>query len=84
MALQKLEPDRERVEAIAYRMKEIIETTWSRDPSLNERERIEYNGLVEELTGMGLHASYDIRVDPISFKVKAEVTVLIPKNITIH
>ena len=87
MALSKLEPDKERVEEIAQRMKEIIETTWLRDPVLNDVEATEFNRLKKELEEMGLFVNWETRLvvdDPSNPKLEAEINVLIPKNTTMH
>ncbi len=87
MALSKLEPDEERVEVIARRMKEIIETTWLRDPKFNDAEVKEFKALRKEIEEMGMHMSYETRLnldDPSDPKLEADVTIWIPKNTTIQ
>ena len=87
MALSKLELDEERVEQIAGRMKEVMETTWLRDRSLNDAEAKEFKALRAEIEGMGLHVSWKVRInitDLSNPKVEAEIDVWIPKNTTIQ
>ncbi len=87
MALSKLEPDKERVMNIALRMREIIETTWLRDPVLNEVEGEEFKRLEKEIQNMGLCVSWETRLNldnPSSPKLEADINVLIPKNTTMH
>ncbi len=89
MALSKISPDPERVEKAAARMKEIIETTWLRDPNLNDDVAVEFNGLKSELEGMGLTVTWHTsllfdKASPLETKVEADVDVWIPKNTTIH
>ena len=87
MALSELEPDVNRVEIAALRMKEIIETTWLRDPVLNEVEIVEFNRLKAEIENMGLYVNWKVRfkIDDLGDpKIEADVNVLIPKNTTIH
>lgn len=87
MALSKLEPDEERVEEIAQRMKDIIETTWLRDPSLNDAEATEFKALRKEIDEMGMHMSHETKLnldDPSNPKLEADVTIWIPKNTTIQ
>lgn len=87
MALSKLEPDAKRVEVIAQRMKEIIETTWLRDPKLNDESEKEYRELKNEIEAMGMQVSHETALnlnDASNLKLEAEITVWIPKNITIH
>ncbi len=87
MALSKLEPDKERVEKIARRMKNIIETTWLRDPSLNNETSTEFKALRKEIEDMGMHVSYEtklILIDPSNPRLEAEITIWIPKNTTIQ
>lgn len=87
MALLKIEPDEERVEEIATRMKEIIETTWARDPRLNDAEAEEFRALKKEIEAMGLHVTWKASVgmdDASNPKVEAEIEVWIPKITTIQ
>ena len=87
MALSKLEPDKERVEKITQRMKEIIETTWLRDPNLNDAEVAEFQALKNEIEDMGMHVEHKAQLnlaDLSNPKLKAEITVWIPKNTTIQ
>lgn len=89
MALLKLSPDHERVEEAAARMKEIIETTWLRDPCLNDDVAVEFSGLKAELEGMGLTVTWKTSIlfdetSPSGVKLQAEVDVWIPKNTTIQ
>lgn len=87
MALSKLEPDKERVEEIVRRMKEIIETTWLKDPKLNDETNKELNTLRTEISGMGLYVNYETRLDVDDIfnpKLKVEINVWIPRNTTIH
>ncbi|OGM99190.1 MAG: hypothetical protein A2915_00240 [Candidatus Yanofskybacteria bacterium RIFCSPLOWO2_01_FULL_41_34] len=87
MALSELEPDVNRVEIAALRMKEIIETTWLRDPVLNEVEIVEFNRLKAEIENVGLYVNWEVRFkidDSGDPKIEADVNVLIPKNTTIH
>ncbi len=87
MALSKLEPDAERVEEIARRMKEIIETTWLRDPNLNDESAAEFQALREELGNMGLHVTHQASMslaDPSNPRIEAEINIWIPKNTTIQ
>ncbi len=87
MALSKLEPDAERVEEIALRMKEIIETTWLRDPGLNNETAAEYKALKKEIEDMGMHVSRETKLnfaDLSNPKIEADITVWIPKNTMIH
>lgn len=85
MALSKLEPDKERVKIAARRMKQIIETTWLRDPVLNNAEAAEFKRLKTEIESMGLFVDWETRInsnDPSSPKLEADVNVLIPKKMT--
>ena len=87
MALSKLELNAERVEEIAQQMKEIIETTWLRDPKLNSETVKEFQELKEKIENMGLYVTWETRLnlnDPSNPKLEAEVNVLIPKNTTIQ
>ncbi|OGN01066.1 MAG: hypothetical protein A3I26_02335 [Candidatus Yanofskybacteria bacterium RIFCSPLOWO2_02_FULL_43_10] len=87
MALSKLEPDKDRVEEIAQRMKEIIETTWLRDPNLNKETAEEYQLLRKEIEDMGMHVEHETKLnleDSSGPKLEAEITIWIPKNITIQ
>lgn len=87
MALSKLEPNEERVEEIAERMKEIIETTWLRDPKLNDESAAEYLALKKEIEDMGMYVSQKTQLnidDPSNPKLEAEIDVWIPKNTTIQ
>lgn len=87
MALSKLEPDEERVEKVSRRMKEIIETTWLRDPKLNDAEAEEFKLLHKEIEDMGLHVTWKTQLNldnPTSPKLEAEINVWIPKNTTIQ
>lgn len=82
MALSKLEPDTQRVQEIAQRMKEIIEKTWLRDPNLNNKEAAEYQALKNEIEAMGMHVSLETKLsleDPLNPKVEADITIWIPK-----
>ena len=89
MALSKLSPDPERVEEVSAMMKEIIETTWLRDPNLNNDTAVEFNRLKEELEGMGLTVTWHTNLlfdekSPSGVKLQADVDVWIPKNTTVH
>jgi len=90
MALSKLELNRERVEEIAGRMKEIIETTWLRNPKLNSESTKEYQALQKEIEDMGLYVSYKINkikmnlADLSNPKIEADITTWIPKITTIQ
>jgi len=87
MALSKLEFDAERVEQIADRIKEIIETTWLQNPNLNNETAAEYQLLQKEIEDMGMHVSHETKLnldDPSNPKLKAEITIWIPKNTTIQ
>ena len=87
MALSKLELNRERVEEIAGRMKEIIETTWLRNPKLNSESTKEYQALQKEIEDMGLYVSYKIKMnlaDLSNPKIEADITTWIPKITTIQ
>lgn len=87
MALSKLEPDEERVEEIAQRIKEIIETTWLRDPKLNDAEAAEFRALRTEIENMGMHVGHETRLnlnDLSTPKLEADITIWIPKNTTIQ
>ncbi len=87
MALSKLEPDAERVEVVVTRMKELIETTWLRDPSLNNETAKEFQSLKKEVEDMGLHVTWETNLslkDPSNPKLEAEVTAWVPKNTTIQ
>lgn len=89
MALSKISPDPERVEELSARMKEIIETTWLRDPNLNDNEATEFNRLKAELENMGLtvmwntHLLFD-KTSPLGIKLQADVNVWIPRYSTIQ
>ena len=72
---------------MALRMKEIIETTWYRDQVLNEVETIEFKRLKREIENMGLFVSWETRLnlgDPKNIKIDADVTILIPRNMTLN
>ena len=87
MALSKLELNEERVEEIAQRMKDIIETTWLRDPNLNDAEVAEFRALRREIENMGMHVNYKTNLnldDPSNPNVEADIIVWIPKNTTIQ
>jgi len=89
VALSKISPDPERVEKAAARMKEIIETTWLKDPNLNDDVAVEFNRLKGELEGMGLTVTWNTNLlfdeaSPLGMKIKADVDVWIPKSTTIH
>ena len=87
MALSKLELNRERVEEIAGRMKEIIETTWLRNPKLNSESTKEYQALQKEIEDMGLCVSFrtQLNLDDLSNpKPEATITIWIPRNTTIQ
>ena len=87
MALSKLEPDVEMVQEMAHRMKEIIETTWLRDPKLNDESAKEFKALKKEIEDMGLYVTWEtkLNLDELSNpKLEAEINVLIPKNTIIH
>ena len=87
MALSKLELNEERVEEIAQRMKDIIETTWLRDQNLNDAEVAEFRALRREIENMGMHVNYKTNLnldDPSNPKVEADIIVWIPKNTTIQ
>ena len=87
MALSKLEPVEERVEEIVRRMKEIIETTWLRDPKLNDATAEEFEALRKEIEDMGLHVSHETKLNlnnPANPRLEADINVWIPKNITIQ
>lgn len=89
MALSKISPDPEKVEEAAARLKEIIETTWLRDPKLNDDVVVEFNRLKEELEGMGLTVTWNTNLlfdgaSPSGVKLQADVDVWIPKSTTIH
>ena len=84
MALSKLKPDIERVKLIVLRMKEIMETTWLRNPSLNNTETQEFNGLKKELENMGLSLTWEAKLDPLKRKLTVDICLWIPKNTTVH
>lgn len=87
MALSKIEPDAERVEEIVLRMKEIIETTWLKDPKLNDDTAVELQALRKEIEDMGLYVNWETRLDlkdPSNPKLNAEINVWIPKNTTVQ
>ncbi len=87
MALSKLELNAERVEEIAQQMKEIIETTWLRDPKLNSETVKEFQELKKKIENMGLCVAWKTRLNlnnPSNPKLEAEINVLIPKNTTIQ
>ncbi len=87
MALSKLEPDEERVQKLAERLKEIIETTWLKDPKLNDGPIKEFKAIKKEIEDMGLYVSWTTRInldDPSNPKLEADITVWIPQNTTIH
>ncbi len=87
MALSKLEPNEERIEEIAERMKEIIETTWLRDPKLNDESAKEYLALKKEIEDMGLYVGHETKLniaDLSNPKIEADITVWVPKNTTIQ
>lgn len=89
MALSKLEPDAEKVEEVVERMREIIETTWLRDPKLNKSEREEFAELKKEIEDMGLTVTWKTdlvldRVSPQGYRLEVEVSVWKPKNTTLH
>lgn len=87
MALSTLNPDPEKVAKNANRMKEIIETTWLRNPVLNDPEEREFQRLKKEIEDMGLwvtwETSFSLDVSG-NFKLCAKIDVLIPKNTTLH
>lgn len=89
MVLSKLSPDPDKVEELATRMKEIIETTWLRDPGLNKDSAAEFQNIKMEIEEMGLTVRWETQLvfdqsSPLGFKLKADVNVWIPKNTTIH
>ena len=88
MALSKLvEPNEERVDEITERMKEIIETTWLRDPNLNNETAVEYQSLKKEIEDMDMHVSHETRLnlaDPSNLKLEAKIIVWRLKNTTIQ
>lgn len=68
-------------------MKEIIETTWLKDPKFNNETVEELNALRKEINDMGLYVNWETRLnlDDISNpKLKAEINIWIPKNTTIQ
>jgi len=89
MALRKLEPDYERVEELALRIKTLTEATALRSWFLNERENTEIAAARQEIEDMGLCVTVKRNIipnseDPTRFNVEAEVDVGIPKNTTLH
>jgi len=87
MALSKLEIDTERAEEIAHRMKEIIETTWLKYPILDRESVKEYQALKRDIQNMGMRVTYKIYLildEPLKPKVKVELTVWKPENITLQ
>ncbi|MBI4158226.1 MAG: hypothetical protein HY505_01200 [Candidatus Yanofskybacteria bacterium] len=87
MALSKISPDPERVEKLAYRMKEIFETIWLRDPVLNSVEEVEFKRIKKEIEDMGLFVTWEVALDLDDLehpKLHADVNVLTPKNTTLH
>ena len=87
MALSKLEPNAERVDKIARRMKEIIEATWLRDPELNGPETEEFKRLREEIENMGLFVHWEARFnldDPENPRIETDINVWMSRNTTIH
>ena len=68
-------------------MKEIIETTWPRDPDLNEEEAEEFKRLKKELEYMGLFVFWDVQVgidNKGNIKIKADIDVTQSRDSTIH
>ena len=70
-------------------MKEIIETTWLRDPHLNDDTALEFRQLKEGLENMGLTVTWNTNIVfdkniPLGMRLQAEVEVWTPRNTTIH
>ncbi|OGN09361.1 MAG: hypothetical protein A3J46_04880 [Candidatus Yanofskybacteria bacterium RIFCSPHIGHO2_02_FULL_41_11] len=83
----KLTPNAVRAIEIAQRLKEVIETTWLRDPNLNIETESEFKDLKKELEGMGLEMTWETILDLDNLfvpKLKAHVRVWKPKSITVH
>ena len=77
----------ERVEAIALRMKEIIETTWLRDTDFNDQEVEEFQRLIQKLENMGFFVIWRATVDfddKGNLKRTAEIFVVQSRNTTTH
>ena len=85
MALEKISPDSEKVQKLALRIKELIETTWLRDSQLNNASNEEIAKIRVELESMGLTVRYSVQIvfEP-DIAITADVEVFIPKNTTIH
>jgi hypothetical protein len=69
------------------RMKEIIETTWLRDPSLNDKTAVEFKNLKKQIEDMGLYVTWETQMDlkdPTNPKLNAEIKTWIPKVTTIQ
>ena len=86
MSIQKLEPDRERVEELCLRLKALMELTLLRDPLLNAKEGQEIREITKEIEEMGLYLTWEsqlVDIDTVPRTV-VEVSVFIPRNTTIH
>lgn len=87
MSIQRLEPDRTHVTELCNRLKDLLELTLLRDPSLNTKEIEEARAIRKELEGMGLIVKWEANVTALNEreqKVVVDVTAWIPKNRTIH
>ena len=87
MAHSQSQPFGERVEAIALRMKEIIETTWLRDPDFNDQEAEEFQRLIQKLENMGFFVNWRATVDfddKGKPKITAEIFLAPSRNTTMH
>lgn len=87
MGIQRIEPDKKRVTELCNRLKNLLELTLLRDPSLNTKEMEEVKAIRKELEGMGLILNWEantLRINRREQKVVVDVTVWIPKNRTIQ
>lgn len=87
MSIQRIEPDRTRVAQLCSKLKDLLELTLLRDPSLNTEEMKEVRAIRKELEEMGLILKWDANILGMNGgkqKVIVDVTTWIPKNRTIQ
>lgn len=63
-------------------MKQLIEDNWLEPPKAEVTNRL--LEIRKEIEDAGLQVTYKATLDPLKLKVKAEVTIWVPKKLTIH
>ena len=81
MPIQKVEPDRQRVEELCLRFKELME-----GPAVNDEGGKELRSIRTEIESMGLYLWWKANIVDLDTEPRTviDVEVLIPKNITIQ